>query len=62
MDRRPLEAIAESEAVELFVERAQRADADFALTPENAVAVVQICRRLDGVPLAIELAAAQSPR
>jgi predicted ATPase/class 3 adenylate cyclase len=54
-----LEAIAQSEAVELFVARAQLADADFALTPENAAAVVQVCGRLDGVPLAIELAAAQ---
>jgi predicted ATPase/class 3 adenylate cyclase len=54
-----LETIVHSDAVELFVQRAQRADADFGLTPENAAAVVEVCRRLDGVPLAIELAAAR---
>jgi predicted ATPase/class 3 adenylate cyclase len=54
-----LEDIAGSEAVSLFIERAQRADADFALSVQNAPSVVQVCRRLDGVPLAIELAAAQ---
>ncbi len=54
-----LETIVQSDAVELFMQRAQRADADFALIPENAAAVVEVCRRLDGVPLAIELAAAR---
>ena len=48
-----------SAAVALFVERALTADKKFVLTDENAPVIVHICRRLDGIPLAIELAAAR---
>jgi predicted ATPase/DNA-binding SARP family transcriptional activator len=57
-DRRP-DALLASEAVQLFVDRALLSRPDFALTEANGAAVAQICRRLDGIPLAIELAAAR---
>ena len=53
------EEIAATEAVQLFVDRARAVLGSFSLTPDNAPAVVEICRRLDGIPLAIELAAAR---
>jgi predicted ATPase/class 3 adenylate cyclase len=55
----PLAAMSQYEAVELFIERAQAVKPEFRLTTENAPAVAEILARLDGLPLAIELAAAR---
>ena len=53
------DAVADYEAVRLFVDRARLAVPDFSLATGNVEALVEICRRLDGIPLAIELAAAR---
>lgn len=58
-DEGALERLARHEAVRLFVDRASAASSGFALTADNAAAVAEICRRLDGIPLALELAAAR---
>jgi predicted ATPase/class 3 adenylate cyclase len=55
----PANSLSQYEAVRLFVERAVMAKPDFTVTNQNAPAVAQICHQLDGVPLAIELAAAR---
>ena len=55
-----VDPLVETEAAELFIERARAADAHVAVTDKTRSAVENICRRLDGLPLAIELAAAHS--
>jgi len=54
------EALARHAAVRLFADRAMAANPSFAITPANMAAVADICRRLDGIPLALELAAART--
>ncbi|MDX1616418.1 MAG: adenylate/guanylate cyclase domain-containing protein, partial [Candidatus Promineifilaceae bacterium] len=58
-DGASVSALQAAEAVQLFVERAQSVKGAFRLTAQNAAAVAHICRELDGLPLAIELAAAR---
>ncbi|MFO1415404.1 MAG: tetratricopeptide repeat protein [Burkholderiales bacterium] len=53
------DAITQFPAVRLFVERATAANSAFAVTADNAAAIVDVCHRLDGIPLALELAAAR---
>jgi predicted ATPase/DNA-binding SARP family transcriptional activator/Tfp pilus assembly protein PilF len=57
--RAALETVRQNASVQLFLDRAQGVAPAFALTEENAAAVAAVCRRLEGVPLAIELAAAR---
>lgn len=54
-----VEHLLEFPSIQLFVDRATKVNGTFRLTPENAAEVVQICQRLDGLPLALELAAAR---
>lgn len=55
----PLDSLSQYEAVKLFVDRARAAQPSFNLTNESAPAVAQLCHQLDGIPLALELAAAK---
>ena len=59
LEEHSIETFSHYSSVQLFVQRAQAVQPAFKLTRENAVAIVEICRHLDGLPLAIELAAAR---
>jgi predicted ATPase/DNA-binding CsgD family transcriptional regulator len=59
-DHAPIDEARRSAAVELFLQRATAIDPGFALTPEQTPIISEICRRVDGLPLAIELAAART--
>ena len=60
-DPPPLERVLDYEAVQLFVEHAVSVRPDFTLTRENVDSIAQICQRLDGIPLALEMAATLVP-
>jgi tetratricopeptide (TPR) repeat protein len=57
----PLDRLVRYDAVALFIRRAADVSRDFSVTPDNAPTIAEICARLDGLPLAIELAAARVP-
>ena len=61
LDRLDLESIQRSPAISLFADRCRARDPGFRLSEANAVSVAEICRRVDGMPLAIELAAGHVP-
>ena len=58
-DEMTSEALTHSESAQLFIERALAANPKFNFSDKNATYIAQICRRLDGIPLALELAAAR---
>jgi predicted ATPase/DNA-binding winged helix-turn-helix (wHTH) protein len=60
-DRLALDDVMGAAAVQLFVERATSVDSHFGVDNDNAAAIAAICRRLDGIPLALEMAAARAP-
>ena len=55
----PIESLSQNDAVRLFIDRANSVQSAFSVNDQNALAVAQICHRLDGIPLALELAAAR---
>jgi predicted ATPase/class 3 adenylate cyclase len=61
VDSAALDALLASPSIQLFVDRVRQGQPSFRLTPENASAVIEICARVDGLPLGIELAAARIP-
>lgn len=58
-EKASLESLQHCEAAQLFIDRATAANPQFALTPQNAASIALVCRHLDGIPLALELAAAR---